>query len=581
MQETTTKYDTALEELAAYRQWVAWEYRKQNTQKAPINPHTWRDASPTDSSTWATYDEALFCAGGNEQVGFVFSADDPFTGIDLDDCIDQGEVAPWAVEIVEALHSYTEISPSGTGLKIWVRGRKPRDKCRTGNIEIYDQERFFTFTGKQFGSESKIQERQGQLERLYQSLFPQKESQKDLHGRVDGGDGFSGKDADLIEKARANSKFSRLYDLGDTSMHSYDHSRADLALCGMLAYWTGRDAERMDQLFRASKLMRRKWDERRGNSTYGERTIARAIKNCDKVYNPTNYKSVVKDDIHRMLEGCFELVVSGSWSGRSGPVDRDVYKALIDTVLLYGRVVKDGVEVCASMRDLALASGIGRRATVSDALKRLEHRGLIRKVDNGGSKKAATYLIRLTQNRTINNCVNKYGTPLSQTQRIRNPSQTYGTIGKRSAQIIDYVRALGRVVTLEEIAKHLGVRKNNLKKRNFALLLKLELLEEVDGGYVTPADIEDRLERELEDSGCNKAERLQRSKYEQERRAWRGEEITTPTVLISKESSQVEGPIYYDPEDSCIHGFLHGKGCYLHDPDHPYRKLIEEMERAA
>src|SRR5215218_5618446 len=100
MQETTTKHDTALEELAGYRQWVAWEYRKQNTQKAPINPHTWRDASPTDSSTWGNHDEALFCAGSSSQVGFVFSPNDDFCGIDLDDCIEDGEVAPWALGIV-------------------------------------------------------------------------------------------------------------------------------------------------------------------------------------------------------------------------------------------------------------------------------------------------------------------------------------------------------------------------------------------------------------------------------------------------------------------------------------------------
>jgi hypothetical protein len=189
----------------------------------------------------------------------------------------------------------------------------------------------------------------------------------------------------------------------------------------------------------------------------------------------------------------------------------------------------------------------------------------------------------LTQNRTINNCVNKYGTPLSQTQRIRNPGKTYGTIGKRCAQIIDYVHSLGRVATDDELAKHLGVRKNNLKARYINTLLDPEvgLLEKVEGGYLTPPDIEDRLRRELKETGQLEAERLQAEKYERERRAWRGEEPTTPTVLIPNKGSKVEGPIYYDPEDSCIHGFLHGRGCYLHDPDHPYRKRIEEKERAA
>src|SRR5215211_5737139 len=142
MQETTTKHE-ALEELTNYPQWIAWEHREQGKRKTPINPHTWRLADATNPATWSTYSEALFCAGEDAQVGFVFSEDDPFAGIDLDDCIVDGEVMPWALEIVRELDSYTEVSPSGTGLKIWVRAWKPGNKCRTGSMELYDKDRFF------------------------------------------------------------------------------------------------------------------------------------------------------------------------------------------------------------------------------------------------------------------------------------------------------------------------------------------------------------------------------------------------------------------------------------------------------
>jgi len=318
----TQNKQNALDELAGYRQWVTWEYDRQE-RKIPINPDTWRAADTSKPDTWGTFEEALAAAGSSERAGFVFSADDPYTGIDLDICIDDGEVASWAVEIVDALDSYTEISPSGTGLKIWVRGRKPGEKCRTGNIEIYDKERFFTFTGRTFHKGS-IEDRQNELERLYNRLFPEADNEE--VNTVVLGSGFAGEDAELLDKARnANGTgmlFAQLYDQGDTSMYSYDHSDADMALCGMLAFWTGRDDERVDRLFRGSKLMRRKWDERRGTSTYGDKTIAKAIKGCSNVYNP-DYKA---DDIHRMLEGCFELVVSGFWGGRSGPTDRNVYK---------------------------------------------------------------------------------------------------------------------------------------------------------------------------------------------------------------------------------------------------------------
>jgi putative DNA primase/helicase len=544
MQETTTNHEKlALEE---YPQWVAWEYREQGKRKVPISPHTWGVADATNPETWSTYDEALLCAGSGKQVGFVFSDNDPFTGIDLDGCInlETGEIAPWADRIIAALNSYTEFSPSGTGLKIWVRASKPGDACRTGSIEIYDRGRFFAFTGKQFGPQSKVQDRQEQLERLYQELFRKEEStDKDLHGGVDDGDGFGGNDAELLAKARnANGTgklFSRLYDNGDTSMYSYDDSRADMALCGMLAYWSGKDSERMDRLFRSSRLMRKKWGSRRGSSTYGEQTIARAIKGCRKVYDP-NYRADT-NELQKRLAGCLDLTLTGSWDGRSGPTDRDVYKALIDTGVEYGRIVKDGIEVSASLRDLALESGVGRHATVSDALRRLDDsRDLIRKIKDGGRTKASTYLIRLTQNRAINNRVNKYGTHSSQAQKIRNPGQTYGTVGKRNGQIIDYVRALGRTVSLEELAKHLGIRKNNLKKRNLRLLLQLELLKEVDGGYVTPTDIEDRLQHELKESGQLEAEKVQRERYERERAAWRERDKSNPTVSIPMNSAEPE-----------------------------------------
>jgi hypothetical protein len=88
-------------------------------------------------------------------------------------------------------------------------------------------------------------------------------------------------DEELIRRALAaknGEKFRRLW-AGDTTGYQNDDSRADLALCGLLAYWTGSDPSRIDRLFRKSKLMRPKWDERRGHGTYGQHTIAVALAN--------------------------------------------------------------------------------------------------------------------------------------------------------------------------------------------------------------------------------------------------------------------------------------------------------------
>jgi primase/DNA polymerase family protein len=96
-------------------------------------------------------------------------------------------------------------------------------------------------------------------------------------------------DDDLLGKMRnaANGdRFASLYDMGYIGDYDDDHSRADSALCCLLAFWTGWDAPRMDTLFRASALRRDKWDERRGAQTYGERTIAFAIGVTPDYYLP-------------------------------------------------------------------------------------------------------------------------------------------------------------------------------------------------------------------------------------------------------------------------------------------------------
>ena len=110
--------------------WVNWQYetRDRKKTKVPINPHTGRHAKTNDPTTWSHYETALEAVAkyGLEGVGYVFSADDPFTGIDIDDCRDPetNVIATWAQEIIDAVPTYWEVSPSGTGVKGWVRGTR-------------------------------------------------------------------------------------------------------------------------------------------------------------------------------------------------------------------------------------------------------------------------------------------------------------------------------------------------------------------------------------------------------------------------------------------------------------------------
>jgi putative DNA primase/helicase len=135
-------------QLKARPQWVVWKAVGDKPDKLPYSVRTGRKASSTDLMTWSTFEEALeaYKNGDYAGLGFVFSSADPYTGVDLDNCVDEGgEIALWALEIVHYFDSYTELSATGTGLHIIVRGEVPNR--RKGNLEVYSSKRFFTVTG--------------------------------------------------------------------------------------------------------------------------------------------------------------------------------------------------------------------------------------------------------------------------------------------------------------------------------------------------------------------------------------------------------------------------------------------------
>lgn len=288
-------------DLRALPQWVLWasEQRDGKATKVPrrVSQPTQR-ASSTDPTSWGTFEAAVAALGapGIEGLGFVFTAGDPFCGVDLDACMTPaGELVPEALAVVEALDSYTELSPSGSGVHVIVRAQLPQGAAsrRTGawggHLERYDRGRYFTFTGRQLeGSPGEIAERQLEVEQL----LPEPTLGVAPAAAAAAG-GFSGEDRELLERARDarnGDLFAQLYDRGDPAgVGDESHSSADLALCNLLAFWTGCDAGRMDSLFRSSALMREKWDApARAGETYGEGTIRTAIAGCSSTYGDSS-----------------------------------------------------------------------------------------------------------------------------------------------------------------------------------------------------------------------------------------------------------------------------------------------------
>ena len=183
--------------LTTRPQWVLWQgadrIDKQTgtitgLEKVPINPHTLRKASSTDAATWGTFDQciaalrvtlqawdhtdpATYRGGG---IGYVFATDDPCAGIDLDHCVDADThaIAAWAQAYVHDLYSYTEITPSQTGLHILVESPLPPGGRKKGGVELYNQGRFFTVTGWHVPSTPPtIDARQEAVTRLHAQVF--------------------------------------------------------------------------------------------------------------------------------------------------------------------------------------------------------------------------------------------------------------------------------------------------------------------------------------------------------------------------------------------------------------------------
>ena len=280
--------------LEAVRQWVCWRYEERDGKatKVPVNPRTGGNASSTNPETWGGIDDALRHYHQNpvrvSGIGYVLAPCDDVIGVDLDHCITAtGTLEPWAAAIVAKLDSYAEISPSGAGLRIFLQGQLPEGGRKRGNVEMYDRGRFLTVTGNHVeGTPLEVNERQAAIDALHAEVFADRRPA--APDRTAAAQPVSLADADLLAKARAAKDgrlFSALWD-GDASGYP-SKSEADLALCNLLAFWTGNDSKRIDQLFRQSGLYRPKWDERHAadGRTYGERTCDRATDRTD-VYTP-------------------------------------------------------------------------------------------------------------------------------------------------------------------------------------------------------------------------------------------------------------------------------------------------------
>ena len=290
--------------LKQLRRWILWrlEIRDGAQTKVPYRIDGVR-ASITNSNDWTDFVTACraFDPAKYSGLGFVLTKEDNIVCIDLDHCIgDDGKICGEALSIVNLLNSWTEVSQSGKGLHIFVRGTKPTDKCRATprefkSLEIYDSDRYIALTGNHLpNTPLEIIELHGSLKSLCDLYFPKQESTPAPQAFKPHLDLSDEEIIALCRKAENAEKFVALFDKGDTSRYGGDESRADAALACLLAFYT-KDATQIERLMTASALgQREKWRRR---EDYRRMTIQKALDSTREHYAPKP-KSTTNLDSH-------------------------------------------------------------------------------------------------------------------------------------------------------------------------------------------------------------------------------------------------------------------------------------------
>lgn len=326
--------------LRERKQFVCWKYEFNGERwgKIPYNPNNGMRASSTTPRTWSDFDTACKAVDkyGLDGVGIIFTKG--LVGIDIDHCIVDGKISERAKDVVDTVNSYTELSPSGTGIHILAFGKFDGTRTRRDEFEMYQKGRFFTLTGKPFENKFRkipkaeaVQEALNTVYTKYVNIPVQPTAEKPQAQAV-AQQPLTLDDEKIIslcQKSKNASRFNRLWQ-GDTSLYKHDdgtpdHSISDGVLVGMLAYYT-QDRTQIDRIFRKSGLYRDKWDKLRGEKTYGEMTIDNALQSAKgNTYNPNwYYENKVKPELAKKRQQRETAMNSSDWTTITIPKDSKI-----------------------------------------------------------------------------------------------------------------------------------------------------------------------------------------------------------------------------------------------------------------
>ena len=557
--------------------------------------HLWGDFH----SAWIAY---LLNPYPLDGIGFLVEPDRPIevegedqlpVWLDLDDCRnpETGQIDHRVMEEIEQLNTYTEISPSGKGLRCLGLGKR-HPGSRTffdidgHNVEIYGGgvggRHLITYTGVALeGYDRPVRNIQNWVD----LTVPVKTSSKKSDGSALNPEPVHASDEELIamlKRSRRGDLFERLWE-GEARLWGGEDavygspSEADLALAGMLAFATGRDEERMMRMLRASGLNREKWDE---HPTYLEDTVKVAVRNCTKVYNPKDLQNSEQHPKNELLEGCLKL-----WMGIKDPKVRGAFGSLLVYARKYGMycrqghveeahgkrhiVPEEGVLVYAALRDLGILMGEGDVSEISKSMKKMREGGLGVRLSKGKGFWGSLYLLPTTlvapidsglQHKKHNGgtqcggglfttpyCVSTGVSICCKPESIayldliwtRKASKADGKRGLTTNQkIVLELVLFSDLRSVDDLAYFFGRRKSNLKKRDIDPLIEMKLIElDKSGALKVDEGFEKTLHEIFVESGGQEELRMVREKFKKDREKY-GEEYVDNEIKAKKIEEQ-------------------------------------------